>query len=85
MADAVASLTAKLAESATGYGAIINGVLDPRTVTAYRNGAALNAMYVLGTNIISSCQDPACECMVELLKRLGLPAEIVPVRIEVQR
>ncbi len=77
------TLTQRLATSATGYGAVIDGILDIRTVTDGPNGAALNALFVKGVNVVSNCIDRDCTCMVELLGRLHPDVKIVAVAVQV--
>lgn len=84
MADPlISSLTDRLATSATGYGAVIDGVLNIRTVTDTRNAAALNALFVAGFRIASICQDRDCDCMVKALGALRPDIRILPVKVEV--
>jgi hypothetical protein len=78
-----ATLSHLLATSATGYGAVIDGILDIRTVTEAPNGAALNALYVKGFRITSSCQDQDCNCMVKILARLAPDVRLVAVSVQV--
>lgn len=80
-----ATITQRLATSATGYGAVIDGILDIRTVTEARNGAALNALYVKGFRIASNCTDRDCDCMVGVLSRLCPDVQLVPVAVEVAK
>lgn len=77
------SLTIRLATSATGYGAVIDGVLNIRTVTDTMNAAALNALYVCGFQVLTGCGDADCDCMVKAAAKLIPHAKIVPVKIEV--
>lgn len=77
------TLTQRLATTATGFGAVIDGILDIRTVTDGRNAAALNALFVKGTNVKSNCTDRDCTCLVELLGRLHPDVQIVAVAVQV--
>lgn len=80
-----AALAGRLAASATGYGAVIDGVLNIRTVTDTANHAAINALFLCGVFVQSTCGDPECDCMVRLLARLRPGDRIVPVAVEVTR
>lgn len=77
-----ATLKCRLASSATGFGAVIDGVLNIRTVSDTQNAAALNALYILGFRIISNCEDTDCDCKVKLLSRLSPSTEIRRVTVE---
>jgi len=79
-----AFLTAALASTATGYGAVIDGVLNIRTVTETPNMAAVNAAYLKGFHIIATCTDPSCNCIVRALAERCPDVKIVPVLVEVQ-
>lgn len=79
----MADLAASLATSAMGYGAVIDGVLNIRTVSDSKNGAALNAIYVLGYRLASACVNPDCTCMVQALAQIAPGARIVPVTVGV--
>lgn len=76
------ALLARLATSASGFGAVIDGVLNVRTVTDTRNAAALNALCVQGFRVVSTCEDRECDCLVKLMAQLMPTARIVPVRVE---
>lgn len=76
--------TARLAASATGYGAVIDGVLNIRTVTESANMAAFNALYLAGYRILSNCADPDCDCKLRLLSQYRPDTRIVHVSVEVR-
>lgn len=76
-------LTHLLATSATGYGAIIDWVLNIRTITDSPNGVAINALHVRGFQILSTCTDRDCDCMVATLNRLCPDVKIAPVSVAV--
>lgn len=80
---AIADLSARMSSSATGYAAVIVGVLNIRTVSAEPSHAALNAIYSLGYRLASVCQDPNCRCMEQLLLQLSPGAQVVRVSVEV--
>lgn len=80
MAD---TLTQRLATTATGFGAVIDGILDIRTVTEAPNVAALNALHAKGFRILSNCQDRDCTCLVDLLAKLAPDVRLVPVSVQV--
>jgi hypothetical protein len=76
------TLTHRLATSATGYGAIIDGILNICTVTDTANAAALNALYFRGFQVQSTCRDRDCDCIVKTLARLAPDVRIVPVSVQ---
>lgn len=82
-------LIKSLAATATGYAAVIDGVLDIRTVADNEKGAAINALSVLGVPMFvlaMLCQDPECDCTTKMLKGVAeqrkRKVEIVAVKIE---
>jgi len=83
MPQTKAPLAHRLATTATGYGAVIGGILDVRTIMDSKNGAALNAIYATGRRVLSNCTDPDCDCKLTLLAQLEPSIRIVPVKIEV--
>lgn len=78
-----ANLKHRLATTASGFGAIIDGVLNVRTVTDSRKGAALNTIYAMGHSLVSSCVDPDCGCLEGTLADLFPDVRIVAVNVEV--
>jgi hypothetical protein len=80
----MAQIKAALSAKAQGYGAIINGVLNIRTVSDSRNAAAVNAAHVCGYLVVANCDDPGCDCLVRLLQSARPDIAIVPVGVEVQ-
>jgi len=84
MADtSISALTDLLATSATGWGAVIDGVLNIRTVTDTANAAAVNALYLSGINVLSNCRDSDCDCMVNVLAKMRPEIKLVRVKMEV--
>jgi len=81
----ISALTARLATTASGWAAVIDGVLNIRTVTDSANAAAINALYLSGINVISNCRDSDCDCMVNVLTKMKPEIKLVPVTLEVQR
>lgn len=77
-------LTARLATSATGYAAVIGGVLNVSTVADSQKAAALNAIYAMGHTVLAPCPDPDCDCMVRILAHHFPDVRLVPVRIEAE-
>ena len=77
-----ATLTSRLASSATGYGAVIDGVLNVRTVSETRNATALNALFITGIMVHNPCRDLDCDCLVKLLAKLRPKVKIVAVSVE---
>lgn len=76
-------LADRLATSATGFGAVIGGVLNVRTVADTKKATALNAIYAMGQVLMSVCQDPECDCTVRVLAHYFPEVRIVPVTVEV--
>lgn len=83
-APSSATLSQRLATTATGWGAVIDGVLNIRTVTDSRNGAAVNALHVGGFRVISTCRNPDCDCMVKALAQVMPRAQLVAVAVRVE-
>lgn len=77
------NLTDRLATTATGYAAVIDGVLNVMTLDAHRNDAAHNALIIQGFEVASDCRDPECDCIVRLLAKLRPEIKIVAVNVEV--
>lgn len=70
-------LTEAMATSATGYAAVIDGVLDIRTTSDNLKGATIYALRGLGYVILVGCPDPECDCILR-----NLPPELKD-RIEI--
>lgn len=79
----IADLERRLATTATGFGAVIGGVLNVRTVSDSRKSAAMNAVYAMGHSLVSSCADPDCGCLETTLTELFPDVRIVAVKVEV--
>jgi hypothetical protein len=77
----MADLKELMATSATGYGAVIDGILNIRTVTDTANAAAFNALYLSGVAVLSNCNDPDCTCKLDVLARIRPDIKIVPVSV----
>ena len=87
MEDATAELgglTARLAKSASGYAAVIGGVLNARTVADSQKAAAMSAFFAMGYAPVDPCLDPDCDCTVRLLAHHFPDVRIVQVRIEAE-
>jgi hypothetical protein len=85
MADVMEKLTASMATSASGYAAVIDGLLNVKTTSETANGAAFNALHLLGHGwraVFSGCSDIDCDCKVRLLAELCQDVKIVPVKVE---
>lgn len=82
MADTKLSTALGLDRSATGYAAVIDGVLDVRTVADTKRGAVLNALGVCGIRMISNCNDPDCDCWIKALPRMRPGIDIVRCHVE---
>lgn len=77
------TLTDRLATTATGYAAVIDGVLNVMTLSVHRNDVAYNALTLQGFEVTSDCDDPECDCIVRLLGKLRPEIKIVAVNVEV--
>lgn len=76
-------LTARLASTSTGHAAVIDGILDVRSISDSPNRAALNALYLVGYQVRSNCTDPDCDCFIKALARIAPAVKILPVQVEV--
>lgn len=76
-----ASLANGLATTAEGYAAVIDGVLNVRTVTHSRNAAALNALHIRGYVFLTVCGNPDCDCYVRALEARHPADQIVAVTV----
>lgn len=81
-ASDLSALTERLATSSTGWGAVIDGVLDIRTVSDTARAVAVNAFAVSGVFAITPCDDPACDCLVKALEHMRPNIKIIPVKVE---
>lgn len=78
-------LAAMLASTSSGFGAVIDGVLNVQTVPDSCNRAALNALFITGYRVLSNCQDPDCDCFVRTLSALRPDVKILPVTVSVTK
>jgi len=76
-------LTERLATSATGWAAIIDDVLDARTISDSKNMCALYALRCCGFGVMNPCGDTDCDCNVKILTGMAPKVKLVQVRIEV--
>lgn len=83
MSDVIAKLTAGMADTAHGYAAVIDGVLNIRSATLTANAAAFNALTLCGFKILSTCKDVDCDCMVKALAELRPDVKVVQVKMGV--
>ena len=77
------SLNDRLATSATGWAAVINGTMDVRTISDGKNTAAINAMHACGFDVMATCTDPDCDCVATVLAQHRPDVKLVRVRVEV--
>lgn len=75
----IEALTERMQRSATGFGAVIDGVLDIRTVSDSERVTAMRAMSARGIWCLP-CPDEGCDCMKKAAEALGL--KIVAVSVE---
>lgn len=84
MADnTINDLTQRMATTATGWAAVINGVLDARTVTINKRSAAINAFLAMNIVVLGTCADEDCNCMIEKLGHRFPGIKLVPVTVVV--
>jgi len=80
----IEEMAAKMAIGATGFGAIINGILDIHTVSDTRKACAVNAIWIAsGRRLSLACEDPACGCFEGILALQFPGVSIVPVSVQV--
>ena len=58
------TLTHRMATSATGYAAVMDGILNIGTVSETPSMAAVNALALGGHRLLSNCADPDCNNQV---------------------
>jgi len=75
------TLKAGLSTCGTGFAAVIDGVLNVRTVSETANGAAAYALCATGIRLVSNCWDPDCSCKLETLAKVRPDVRIVPVSV----
>jgi hypothetical protein len=75
--------TLGLDKTTTGYGAVIDGILNIRTVTDTQNHAAYNALYIHGYIPDGMCDKPECDCIVVMMQKVLPNIKIVPVTVRV--
>lgn len=77
----VDDLADMLSRQATGTAAIIDGVLDVRTVGMGPNHSALLALQLHGLQPFPVCLDSECDCLVRALARMRPAVRIVQVDV----
>lgn len=78
-----AALKAQMALSGAGYAAVIEGVLNVRTVSDGPNMSAYFALVFTGFNVRGPCRDSDCDCWVQALMQLRPDIKLVPVEVQV--
>lgn len=76
------TLHSLMARTATGYAGVIDGVLDIRTVTDTRKGAAISSLLALGFMPVPICPDPDCDCLDRNLHKITDRVTLVPVSVQ---
>jgi len=71
--------TESMAESATGFAVVIDGILDINTIGETASVAASFAMAQRGFMILSNCNDITCDCKIGVLAKLIPNAKVIPV------
>jgi len=78
-----AALSAQMALSGAGYAAVINGVLNVRTVSDGPNLSAYFALVFTGYKVTGMCHDADCDCWVQAMMKLRPDIKLVPVEVQV--
>lgn len=81
--EQISMLASRLAKTATGYAAVIDNVLNVKTVADTEKAAALNAIYATRASLAMICQDPDCGCIQRLVAQHFPQVRIVTVKVEV--
>lgn len=83
MSAALDKLKSSFATSATGWGAVIDGMLDIRTIAEEKKLAAYNALIAkTNTIFVPTCRDPDCDCLIKILAEKFPAVKLVQVRVE---
>lgn len=75
-----------LATGISGYGVVIEGILNPDTIGQTPNAAAAKAILLMFGPLVMlavGCNDPDCDCKVRHLAELKPDTKVVPVSIQV--
>jgi hypothetical protein len=85
--SALDELTKSIATTATGYAAVINGVLDVATTSSSRKSAAMNGLISSGLPhlavILMDCGNDNCDCLAKTFEAEVAGGRIVQVKVEV--
>lgn len=79
----IEAMKAGLARSGYGHAAVVDGVLDMRTVANGPNATALSVLTLNSYVVLRMCPDPFCDCVVKDLAKLLPAVSIVRVKVEV--
>jgi hypothetical protein len=87
--SALDDLTKSMATTATGYAAVLNGVLDATTTSASRKSAAMKALVASGVPafavMLLGCDKDGCDCVEKAFVAEVDGGRIVPVKVEVSQ
>lgn len=76
------ALKATMASQATGYCAVIDGVMNPMTFSVIRKRTALAALIIkTGMMVMSTCDDESCDCEAKVLAEKFPDVKIVAVDV----
>mgnify|MGYP003495552511 CR=1 FL=1 len=79
----IGTMKAVLATFATGYAAVIGGVLDIRTIRHDKQATAQAAFLAKGVLMMPSCLDVSCDCVVRKLAEVLPEIKLVAVSVAV--
>lgn len=76
----VEKIAASMLTKTLGFAAVLDGIVNIRTVSDTAQAAAFNMMHIHGV-LFSPCNDPKCDCTTKALNQVVPGAKIVPVEI----
>lgn len=71
-----------MANEATGWAVVNDGILDVRTVADIKPDAARYALRLAGIEVQCNCDDRECDCPTLALARFRPSDQLVRVRVE---
>lgn len=85
--SAIDALNKSIATTATGYAAVLDGVLDATTTSASRKSAAMKALVASGVPafavMLLDCDKDGCDCVEKAFLAEVAGSRIVSVKVEV--
>lgn len=76
----VEKIAASMLTKTLGFAAVLDGVVNIRTVSDTAQGSALNMLFIHNV-VFSPCNDPKCNCTTKALNEVVPGAKIVPVEV----